>query len=32
MEIHTDDDIKKVKKIKDLLKKTGATEIKEKKE
>jgi len=31
MEIHTDDDIKKVKKIKDLLKKTGATEIKEKK-
>ena len=32
MEIHTDGDAKKVKKIKDLMKKTGAEEIKEKKE
>ena len=30
MEIHTDGDLKKVKKIKDLMKKTGAEEIKEK--
>ena len=30
MEIHTDGDPKKVKKIKDLMKKTGAEEIKEK--
>ena len=30
MEIHIDEDDKKVKKIKALMKKTGATEIKEK--
>ena len=30
MEIHTANDAKKIKKIKDLMKKTGATEIKEK--
>ena len=30
MEIHTKDDDKKLKKIKDLIKKTGAIEINEK--
>ena len=30
MEIHTSDDAKNVKKIKELMKKTGATEVKEK--
>ena len=30
MEIHVEDDVKKVKKIKELMKKTGATEVKEK--
>jgi len=32
MEIHTDGDAKNIKKIKDLMKETGAEEIKEKKE
>ena len=30
MEIHVEDDLKKVEKIKELMKKTGATEVKEK--
>ena len=30
MEIHVEDDVKKVAKIKELMKKTGATEVKEK--